>query len=110
MKNRADKPLHPTLSGLYGKMTAKELDAVSDAYDKPLSGLSHRKPSKAMAARLAKARRRGRPPKPASDKYVKVNVTFRPELLERADAYAKRIGTTRAGLIDMALTKVLARP
>ena len=99
--------MNPKLPGRYGKMSAAQLDAVSDAYDRPKSGVSHRAPTKSELAKLAKARRVGRPRKPASEKAVKVNVSFRPDLLREADVYAKKIGTTRAGLIETALEATL---
>lgn len=101
------KPLNPKLPGRYGKMTAAQLDAVSDGYERANSGVTHRAPRKAESAKLAKARRVGRPRKPDAEKAIKVNVSFRPELLREADRHAKRIGVTRAGLIESALEAAL---
>ena len=100
-------PLNSKLPGRYGRMTAAQLDAISDAYDQPNSGASSRDPTKAELAKLQRARHVGRPRMPADEKAVKVNVSFRPKLLRETDIYAKQIGTTRAGLIDSALNAML---
>jgi hypothetical protein len=49
------------------------------------------------------AARRGRPKKPAGTKAVPTLITVEPQLLRRADAYAKRAGLSRSQLFSDAL-------
>jgi hypothetical protein len=52
--------------------------------------------------------RRGRPKKPIGRKAARVLFTIEPELLEKADRYAREHGLTRAQLIANGLRTVLS--
>lgn len=52
--------------------------------------------------------RRGRPKKAPGAKAARVLFTIDPELLKRADAYARRHGLTRAQLIATGLRKAIS--
>lgn len=104
------KPFDPTLPGAFGKMTRAQLDAESDRYDAPFVALNEMRPATAQEAASHPKPRRGRPPAKPGSRSVRVLVTMPPSLLARTDARAKRQGTTRAGLIQLALKSHLARP
>jgi hypothetical protein len=101
------KPFDSSLPGRLGKMTREQLDAESDQYNVEFSGIN------AATAPNAKPhppkRRRGRPAKKASERAVRVLVTMRPALLAQADAHAKQVGSTRAGVIQRALESLFKR-
>ena len=59
----------------------------------------------AQRARWKRIQRKLNSIKPA--KAVKVSIAVEPQLLKRADAYAKRIGVTRAQLISRGLQAIL---
>ncbi len=54
------------------------------------------------------AARRGRPKKPPGAKAVPTLITVEPELLRRADAYAKKAGLSRSQLFADALRQRIA--
>jgi hypothetical protein len=59
-----------------------------------------------MKEQLERAKR-GRPRKAADEKSVKVMLSMPPDLLAKTDAYAKKIGMTRAGLVQAALAAAM---
>lgn len=103
------KPFDPTLPGPFGKMTRAQLDAEADRYDAPFVALNEMRPPTPKESAAHPKPRRGRPPSKPELRYVRVLVTMPPSLLARADARAKRRGTTRAGLIQAALESLLGR-
>lgn len=98
------KPYDPSLPHQLGKMTLDELNAESDQYDVEFSTFNS--PTRSNSRPHPKPRR-GRPL--AKERAARVLVTMPPALLKRADAFAKRNGTTRAGLIQTALIQVMKR-
>ena len=71
------KPLAPWLPGRFGRMTREQLDTESAQYDAEFSGT--------RATRLVNAKphpkKRGRPPKLASEKAARVLIPMAPQLL-----------------------------
>ena len=100
------KPFLPSLPGRFGKMTREELDAEADQYDAEFAGINA---PTAPNSRPHPKPRRGRPAVASGRRFVRVLVTMPPDLLKRADAYARGENTTRAGLIQSALESVLPK-
>lgn len=90
-------------------MSDEQRDAAVQCFDqedlvigKPLAG--------AMKEQWKRARRRGRPAKPAQQRAARVLVTLPPELLRKVDAYAQEHGISRAALVVQGLHAVLQIP
>src|SRR4051812_27451785 len=101
------KPFDPSLPGRLSKMALAELNAESDAYDVEFAGVDA--PIIPNKRPHPRKRRRGRPAKRPSQRAARVLVTMPPALLAEADAHARQVGLTRAGLIQTALESLLKR-
>ena len=64
--------------------------------------------SVAQRKRWQQAKRRGRPAKPASERVARVLITMPPDLLKKADTYAKEHGLTRAALFTQSIRAMVA--
>jgi hypothetical protein len=76
-----------------------------DALDRLARGITpdRFRPLTPQQQRQWKAAKRGRPKKPAGTKAVPTLITVEPQLLRRADAYAKKSGLSRSQLFSDAL-------
>lgn len=61
-----------------------------------------------MRKQWNRAKRRGRPSKPADKRAARVLITLPPDLLRQADDYARQHGLTRAALVAEGLRKLVA--
>ncbi|MFI5381480.1 MAG: hypothetical protein ACHRHE_19455 [Tepidisphaerales bacterium] len=64
--------------------------------------------SAAQRKRWQQAKRRGRPAKAAAERAARVLITMPPDLLKKADAYAKEHGLTRAALFTQSIRALVA--
>ena len=90
----------------YTEMNTKELAEATAEFDKEFVADSFGKAPPEARARLAKARKRGRPRRGAGVKVISVSVER--DLLERSDSLAEKLGVSRASLIERGLMAVLA--
>lgn len=89
------------------KMDAQELAEATAPYDRAMVIDDFRPPSPAARARWERARRKpGRPRRGKGAKVISVSVEK--DLLSRSDNLAKRLGVSRASLIERGLEAVLA--
>ena len=104
----SEKPLDPKLPGRYGRMTARELDAIVASLERPIA-LSETRPMTA-AERRQWQRAKRRPGRPRRGKGVRViSLSVEQSLLDRADLVAKQAGISRAALFAMGLKEVLGK-
>jgi hypothetical protein len=89
-------------------MTARELDAEVAKFDRQLIIDETRPMTPAERAQEERARRKGANAAGASD-VKRVVVKLDAQLVRRADAWARKHGTTRGTLIAYALQTVLGR-
>ncbi|HZZ41718.1 MAG TPA: hypothetical protein VFE58_02170 [Tepidisphaeraceae bacterium] len=102
------KPLNPKLPGRYGKMTARELDEVADALDRPIAASETRSLTAGERAQWQRAKRG--PGRPARGKGAKViSLTVEQSLLAKADQAARKAGISRAALFEMGLVAILGK-
>jgi hypothetical protein len=94
---RPTHPIHP------GQIKTDENDF--DAPDRLAHGITPKKLRPLTAKQRGRwgAARRGRPKKPPGAKAVPTLITVEPQLLRRAEAYAKRAGLSRSQLFSDAL-------
>jgi len=98
------KPVNPRLPPPFGRMTAKELDAVSAEFDQEFVPTAPLTPG--MRARLRRAKRkRGRPPIGKGCKDVLISVES--DLLKHADAFAKKHEMSRSELFTRGIRTFL---
>lgn len=92
----------------YDRMSATELGEATREYNAEFIAMDRARPlSKAERAEVAAARRRG---KPSGGKKVKKVIALSVErgLLDRADAFARRLRMTREALVVQALEREMA--
>lgn len=101
------KTLNPKLSPPYSGMSAEELDAETEKFDRELVILESKPLTRALKDKLRSARRkRGRPRVGKGAK--RVLITLERSLLQRSDAFARRKKLSRSQLIALGLKVLLA--
>ena len=89
-------------------MTAEELADETAGFDREFVSDTFGEPDEKARQKLERAKRkRGRPVRGAGAKAI--SVTVEKSILARADALARKLGITRAQLIERALAEELAR-
>lgn len=92
----------------YELMTADELERATRKFDREFVALESRPLTDAERARFEQARRKpGRPRR--GDGVRVVSVGIERSLLARVDAEARRLGISRAALVERGLRRVLGR-
>lgn len=91
----------------FRKMKADELAEATAAYGREMVGEDFGPLTSTAKTRWEKARRKPGRPRPGKGAKV-ISVSVEGELLSRSDSLAKRLGLTRAGLIERGLKAVLA--
>jgi hypothetical protein len=86
-------------------MTPAEKEAEFRRLDK--LDYSQTRPLSAKGKLLWERARRGRPPKPVSERASRVLVSLEPRLLARADAFARAHGMSRSQLVARGIDAVL---
>jgi hypothetical protein len=100
--------VNPRLPGRYGRMTAAELDAEVAMFDQDMIIDRAKSLTRAQWAQERRARRKGaRAENHSAAKRIVIKIDSR--LLRRADAWARKHGTTRADVFALGLRTVLAR-
>lgn len=99
------RPVNPLLPPPYGRMTAKELDAVVAKFDAELTGLPGRPLSTAQKRQHRRAAKMGRPVTGKGAK--RVTITMEGGLLGKVDSYARKRKMTRSATIASGVKALL---
>ncbi len=90
------------------QMNAEELAEATSEFDQEFAAETFGTPDEKARQKLERAKRKpGRPVRGAGAKAI--SVTVEKSILARADALARKLGITRAQLIERALQKELER-
>src|SRR4051794_25940377 len=101
-----EKPLNEKLPGRYGKMTARQLNALTASFDRPIALRETRPLSPAERKQWQRAKRSpGRPRRGKGARVISLSVEQ--GLLQQADLAAKRTGLSRAAIFELGLRAVL---
>lgn len=93
----------------FWKMNSKELAEATAEFDREFIGDTFGPPPQEALARWKRAKRkRGRPRQGLGVKVI--SVSLEKQLLKQSDAFAKKLGITRAALISKALRVVITQP
>lgn len=91
-------------------MSRAEFDSYVAQFEN-VDNLGQSRPlTREMRRRWNRAAKPGRPPKDVAEKSVKVMLTMTPDLLRKADAFAKKSGLSRSGLVKAALLNQMKPP